>query len=104
MEAEILSKILESGAIVIILLLVLYHQRKDGIERDNKYNELINKVMSDNGDRESKYEERERQSAVREANYQKTIGELVEKFNLIEEVKETIESVQEDLNNLKDNK
>lgn len=102
MESAILERLLESGIGMIILIGVLAAQRKDNQRRATDHSDLIISVMENNKIREEKCAEREAQSAKREDNYQSTIRELIEKFEIIEDVKETIEVVKIDIDKLKE--
>lgn len=92
-----------AGPAVLMSLVFIWVLNSDGKERDKKYHDLTKHIIEENRAREEKCQMREEQSALREANYQRTINELVKKFDMIEEVQESFQEMQKDIEIIKEN-
>lgn len=98
MEVSVINKILDFGpAIAISIGMIWYFIKKEQANQT-----FVDNVMSLNDDREKRYLEREKESVEREKGYQNTINELVEKFDMIEDVKDSFDDLRKDVSDIKE--
>ena len=99
---KLIEMIAGAGTGVAVLLFCLVMVYKDMKRREQKFHDLTQYIIRDSKAREEKCQAREEQSALREANYQRTINELVKKFDMIEEVQESFQDMQRDIEAIKE--
>lgn len=89
MESAILTKILEMGSVVALLVYGYIQLKKDYSTNQNDYKEFVKHVMEEN--------------KAREISYKKRIDELNDCLNVVAEIRNDVKEIKQTILNIKEN-